>query len=161
MSFLRTLKMRITKTTTKCGDKGETLLACKLVSKGHAAIELLGELDLLNVLIGNINNPEGTQDNIFELSAAVYKGEDWPAAYGETEYLEALIHELSQDLEPLKEFIRPSGDIHMARAQTRRCERLAWAYDSSKDYCRYLNRLSDYLFVLARVMSDEETQWER
>lgn len=153
--------MRLSKITTKQGDSGKTLLGCQLVPKGHPAVELLGELDLLNILLGNINEHEEFQDVIFEISAAIYKQQDWDKADEETEWLEDMISSMNDSLEQLKEFIRPSGDIHTARAQARRCERLSWSYDSSKRYNVYLNRLSDYLFVLARIESSEEHQWSR
>lgn len=114
------------------------------------------------MLLGNIKGSEGLQDNIFEISAAVYKGEDWPDVDENLEAADRVIKAMSNVLPPLEEFIRPSGNIHLARAVCRRCERKAWALDSSKQYNKYLNRLSDYLFLLARMIADKpETQWER
>lgn len=153
--------MRITSVTTKTGDKGTTLLGCQLVSKGHPAISLLGNLDELNVLLGNIECQEEFQDNIFEISAAIYKGEDWSKSEEETEWLEALISYMNDSLPPLKEFIRPSGNVHLARAVCRRCEREAWSLDNAKQYNVYLNRFSDYLFVLARTLASDEEYWKR
>lgn len=152
--------MRITKVTTHQGDYGMTLLGCTLQSKTTPEIALLGDLDELNVLLGNIDQ-QALQDDIFELSAAVYKGEDWKDAMDSLDELEIAIEAFNSKLEPLKEFIRPSGDIHLARAVCRRCERKAWGLDNTKNYCKFLNRLSDYLFVLARVTNTKETQWQR
>lgn len=153
--------MRITKTTTKTGDTGNTLLGCNIVSKGHPAIELLGELDTLNVMVGDIGDHGDVQDNIFSISAAIYKGEDWSKSVEETGKLDGVIFMISTKLPNLVEFIRPSGRIHAARTQTRKCERLAWSFDPTKKYNVYLNRLSDYLFVLARERSENEVMWDR
>lgn len=153
--------MRLTKIATKAGDNGTTLLACNLVSKGHPAIDLLGDLDELNVLLGNIGGVETIQDNIFELSAAVYKQQDWLDAEGVTENISKSIEDVNSVLPPLKEFIRPYGRYHLARAVARRCERKAWALNPEMAYPIYLNRLSDYLFVLARAFSDTESMWHR
>ena len=153
--------IRISKVTTKTSDCGYTLLGCQLVQKGHPAIDLLGDLDELNCHLGNIKGCEGIQDFIFEISAAVYKGEDWVNSQRYTEEMEYTINTLNDGLQPLKEFIRPSGNIHLARSVCRRCERKAWALDSSKNYNIYLNRLSDFLFVLARTLSKEEQYWSR
>ena len=153
--------MRLTKITTKSGDTGKTLLGCNLVSKGHPAVDLLGDLDELNVLLGNIKGLQKVQDNIFSLSAAVYKELDWEFAEAETELLDELIEDINSTLPTLQEFIRPSGDIHMARVVCRRCERKAWQLAPDLKYPKYLNRLSDYLFVLARMKSVNETLWDR
>ena len=90
------------------------------------------------------------------------------------EFLEERIDELNQTLKPLKEFIMPGGDefcsrIHLARAVCRRAERSCVAIlDLIKEkniWLPYLNRLSDYLFVLARYVSSErgseEILWKR
>jgi len=143
------------------GDQGQTLLGCTLVAKDHVAIDLLGDLDELNCLLGNIKDQTSIQDDIFEISAAVYKGEDWEKAEININSLEFAIQVINAKLPPLKEFVRPSGNIHLARAVCRRCERKAWGLDKTKNYCKYLNRLSDYLFVLARSTTSEETLWER
>ena len=153
--------MRLTKITTKTGDTGKTLLGCALVSKGHRAINLLGDLDELNVLLGTIGGLETLQDNIFELSAAIYKEQDWTEADRVTSNIEKSIEDVNSVLPPLKEFIRPSGMYHLAGAVARRCERKAWLLNPSMKYPIYLNRLSDYLFVLARAFSDTEAQWHR
>lgn len=153
--------MRLSKIVTKSGDSGNTLLGCQLVSKGHPSVELLGDLDELNCHLGDIKGCEGIQDFIFEISAAVYKGEDWVNAERYTEEMERTITTLNDNLSQLKEFIRPSGKVHLARAVCRRCERKAWALDSSKKYNIYLNRLSDFLFVLARTLGKDEQYWSR
>lgn len=155
--------MRLTKITTKSGDNGTTLLACNLVSKGHPAVDLLGDLDELNVLLGNIYGMENIQDNIFEVSAAIYKEQDWPDAERITQNISNSIEDINSTLPPLKEFIRPSGDIHLARTVARRCERKAWALNPEMKYPIYLNRLSDFLFVLARARKQDTNEhvWDR
>ncbi len=88
--------------------------------------------------------------------------------------LDDQIKYLNQDLEPLKEFILPSGDhfssnLHVARAITRRAERSAVTlYNNSLDnnpVIMYLNRLSDYFFVLSRYHNKQnnipENTWQR
>jgi cob(I)alamin adenosyltransferase len=88
--------------------------------------------------------------------------------------LDTQINHLNENLEPLKEFILPSGDhfsanLHVARAITRRAERTAVAlYKDSllkNPVVMYLNRLSDYFFVLSRYHNMEnnlpETTWQR
>lgn len=152
--------MRLTKITTKTGDSGKTLLNGEFVDKFDPSVDLIGDLDELNCLLGNIDNMQDIQDDIFEISAAIYKTEDWKDSESSTDALEQNAEFLNSKLKPLKEFIRPSGNIHLARAVCRRCERKAWALDRTKKYNIYLNRLSDYLFVVARINSDGETQWE-
>ena len=88
--------------------------------------------------------------------------------------LDNQINSLNEDLEPLKEFILPSGDhfsanLHLARAITRRAERSSVKlYENSLEnnpIIMYLNRLSDYFFVLSRYHNKQsdipETTWKR
>jgi cob(I)alamin adenosyltransferase len=88
--------------------------------------------------------------------------------------LEQCLDRFNEPLPPLKEFILPGGGpaaaaCHMARAITRRAERNAWALARSEDVApqvtRYLNRLSDLLFVVARVLArhenGQEVLWKR
>ena len=156
--------MRLTKITTKTGDSGLTLFAGSLLAKSDTRIELLGTLDELNCLIGNIPpkySPKYIQDHIFEISAAIYKQQKWHNADKYTWMLETDIEFRNSGLKSLKEFIYPSGNIHLARAVCRRSERLAWACHVDIGICVYLNRLSDYLFVLARVDAGEVSEWDR
>lgn len=178
--------MRISKVTTKTGDGGKTGLGDgQRVSKSHPRIAFLGEVDELNTHIGFarvVNHSEidkeleAIQHDLFDLGgeAAMPKlgldllGQD------RIEFLEKRLVSMNKKLSPLKEFILPGGDefaarLHMARAVCRRTERLAVAlYDMGENtgnWIPYLNRLSDYLFVLIRFYTNSnnqtETQWKR
>ena len=89
------------------------------------------------------------------------------------DYLEEKIKEMSNDLPPLKEFILPGGSefnsrLHIARTTCRNSERSLVAMHQKQErndlHAKYLNRLSDYLFLLARVVrlkkNQEEEHWE-
>ena len=179
--------MRISKVTTKSGDKGNTSLGNgERVSKSHLLINLLGDIDELNSQLGSAissckselisSELESIQQDLFNLggeisiinSGAILINND------KVEFLEERIDELNQTLKPLKEFIMPGGDefcsrVHLARAVCRRAERSCVAIlDLVKEkniWLPYLNRLSDYLFVLARYVSSqrgsEEILWKR
>ena len=120
------------------------------------------------------------QNELFDLGSelatpadAEYEGM-WHVTPAEVAALEATIDELQKDLEPLKSFVLPGGGVlgatvHQARTICRRAEieilRLSRVEDVSADLLRYVNRLSDLLFVLARwitkVTGESEYLWER
>ena len=164
---------------TKRGDRGETdLLGGGRVSKDCARVEAYGAVDELNACLGRCA-AESTQDDLramirdiqsslFDLGgylaspdaerrekASIPQPED-----REVERLEAGIDALEGGLEPLKRFILPGGipaaaSLHLARTVCRRAERREIALHKveplSAAALRYLNRLSDLLFVMARV----------
>ncbi|MYI77981.1 MAG: ATP:cob(I)alamin adenosyltransferase, partial [Gammaproteobacteria bacterium] len=108
------------------------------------------------------------QSRIFDIGAAVATGIPQPVWYAETESISNATQELNTTLEPLKEFVIPGGGhasahAHVARAKVRHAERVFWrvANDElrSSGQGAYLNRVSDYLFVLGRVVADEEEMW--
>jgi cob(I)alamin adenosyltransferase len=166
--------MRITKVYTRAGDRGQTsLVGGARVSKASARVEAYGEVDELNSVIGlaraklrdeEIDQVLATiQNDLFTLGAdlASPSGIESPRVdEGLIKHLEELSDKLLSELEPLKEFILPGGSeagaaLHLARAVARRAERkvvaLAEKEEINARVIAYLNRLSDLLFILARV----------
>lgn len=170
---------------TKTGDKGETaLLGGTRVPKNHIRIEAYGTVDELNSWIGHIKDelPKidlliDIQNYLFTIGShlAMTPSKDvkmnLPSLDGEQIVkLEKQIDEMEQSLEPLKNFVLPGGDstaskIHIARCVCRRAERmavsLAYAENTDEGIVTYLNRLSDYLFVLSRFVLKENNGDER
>jgi len=166
---------RLSKITTRTGDGGDTGLGDgSRVRKDSARVALLGEIDELNSAIGVLlaetvpekirQGLEGVQHDLFDLGGDVSIPGRATMSGVQIEKLETLQEELNSDLSPLKEFILPGGTraaalAHLARAVCRRAERSLVALSSSgkvADAGRiYLNRLSDLLFVLARVLNRE------
>jgi cob(I)alamin adenosyltransferase len=153
---------------TKHGDKGLTsLFDCTRISKSDDLIDLIGNLDELNCFIGMIDSTEilpELQTWIFDLSTIVANPKhkyDFDNDKIVITQLEKEIDRLTDMLPKLNNFILPSGNIHIARAVSRRCERLLVAvnekYTHIPEYCViFLNRLSDYLFTLARFENKEK-----
>ena len=164
---------------TKTGDKGETsLIGGTRVPKYHDRIEAYGTVDELISYIGlirdqEINNDLRTvlieiQDRL--MTCASILATDCndcivkiPEMYdSDVEKLEKEIDKMNEELPPLTSFILPGGYTtvsycHIARNVCRRSERLAIKvqsqYKNSEKVIKYLNRLSDYLFVLSRKLS--------
>ncbi len=180
--------MRITKVTTRNGDGGKTGLAKGgSVLKSDNIICCLGEVDELSSVIGICliychNSDISTflkkiQNDLFDIGGHIsMKLDDDTSIVNEKMImeLESQINHLNENLDPLKEFILPGGDnfsanLHLARAVTRRAERSAVAlYEhslSKNPVVMYLNRLSDYFFVLSRyhnrINDLSETTWKR
>lgn len=172
------------------GDTGKTkILGCSL-DKTSPLIGLIGYLDELNSFIGfsrslldsrkNLEfkdldeTMKEVQNHIFLISSEL-AGANLKTKIGkkEVEWLESVIVKLEKEIEPINHFIYPTGSIpssslHIARAFCRRVERFAFKV-SKKEKVReeilsYLNRLSDVLFTLARVinkrMKIEEEPWK-
>ena len=164
---------RLSKITTRTGDKGETGLGDgSRVPKDHARITALGEIDELNSALGVLlaeELPEAiraalteVQQDLFDLGGelripghSLVKAERIAA-------LEARLEVWNKELPPLKEFILPGGTraaaaAHLARTICRRAERSVVALgrkDKIGDPARrYLNRLSDLLFVAGRALN--------
>lgn len=174
---------------TKTGDKGYTsLIGGTRVPKHHLRIEAYGTVDELNSYIGLIRDQEITgydkeilkqiQDRLFTIGASLAADPERskmviPDLYPEdVELLEQEIDRMNEELPPLRHFILPGGDntisfCHIARCVCRRAERLSvhLAGESKVDETVniYLNRLSDYLFTLARKVAHErnvpENEW--
>ncbi len=152
---------------TKTGDKGSTsLFDCSRVSKSSNLINLLGDIDELNSFIGIIECPrllEDIQIWLFDLGTIIAnpienKKYNFDINLEFTKILEKEIDEMTNELPKLKNFILPIGNIHLSRAIARRCERrmvkIKKDYFHIDDNCLiFINRLSDYLFTLARYDS--------
>jgi len=176
---------RLTKIYTRTGDTGETGLGDGTrVPKDSRRVHALGEVDELNSAIGLLLAEElpadvraalsGIQHDLFDLGGEVcIPGH---ACMGESQVsrLEALLDGYNRDLSPLKEFILPGGSraaslAHLARTVCRRAERalvsLARAEPVGATARKYLNRLSDLLFVLGRVLNraggGSDVLWQR
>ncbi|CAN5295008.1 cob(I)yrinic acid a,c-diamide adenosyltransferase [soil metagenome] len=175
---------------TKTGDQGTTaLFGGKRVSKADLRIETYGTIDELNSWIGvlrdqevNTNRSEELveiQDRLFTVGSILAtepgntKVKIPHLAETDIVYLEMKIDAMDVVLEPMKVFVLPGGHQsvsfgHVARTVCRRGERLVIALDAHETVdvlvIQYLNRLSDYLFVLCRMMTKElkaiETPWK-
>jgi cob(I)alamin adenosyltransferase len=168
---------RLSKIVTRTGDDGTTGLGDgSRVRKDSARIEACGSVDELNssigVLLANGMLPPAIAAELFEVQHDLFDlgGElSIPGHRMITEVqvlrLEAAVERGNADLPPLKEFILPGGGpaaaaCHVARTICRRAERNVWTLAAAEpvnaDVTRYLNRLSDLLFVLARVLARHE-----
>lgn len=167
----------MSKVYTKTGDKGVTsLLGGARVSKSNELVRLYGSVDELNAFVGlsavyaldHTILLQKIQSSLFDLGALLACPRDKRSDFGLTGIKDSLISELENEidnmtanLDELKSFILPGGDvsaanIHLARTVTRRVERdLVESFNSSADAelesaIVFLNRLSDFFFVLAR-----------
>ncbi|MFA1822041.1 cob(I)yrinic acid a,c-diamide adenosyltransferase [Virgibacillus oceani] len=173
---------------TRAGDKGQTSLVYgRRVAKNDVRVEAYGTCDEVNSMIGwglsFLNNEifEG-KDNFLEkmhrvqtilfhvgaeLATPTDKEVAWKLKKEHIEELESQIDEWDQELEPLKQFILPSGHsaasaLHASRTVARRAERTALGVEEVNPLVvSYLNRLSDFLFVAARFVNKQLGQEER
>lgn len=176
---------RLSKIYTRTGDEGTTGLGDGTrIEKDSLRLEAIGAVDELNSVIGMVltqDIPQSVHDSLLEIQHDLFDlggelsmpGHEFLSrAY--TERLEDTLDSLNQDLPYLKEFILPGGNIgaafcHLARSVCRRAERRAvsLAYDEeiNPEILVYLNRLSDLLFVAARVIArahgGQEVLWQR
>lgn len=178
---------RLSKIYTRTGDKGTTGLGDgRRVEKDSARIEAIGTIDELNCLIGILIThtppPEierlltAIQHRLFDLGGELaMPGHSVMSDQAVTD-LEQHLDRLNGNLPPLQEFILPAGNLpaascHHARAVCRRAERrlTQLARDDNEQVnqtgLKYLNRLSDLLFVVARVLArqdgGEEVYWRK
>ena len=135
--------------STKTGDDGTTSLPSgERVPKSDPQIHFLGTLDELNSAIGLLRAKDKTAPYLEQIQKELLK----PDTFSENlKTLESQLKALEQELPPLKNFILPGGTeaaalAHLARTICRRAERL------SPSPSPYLNRLSDYLFLVARKL---------
>ncbi len=167
---------RLSKIYTRTGDKGTTGLGNgDRVAKDCPRIEAIGAVDELNCIIGRVlvhdlREPirdclRDAQHKLFDLGGELSVPGYQAIKEEDVERLEAALNEFNSQLPPLKEFILPGGgraaaDCHMARAICRRAERrvvsLARLEHASEHVQVYLNRLSDLLFVLCRILARDE-----
>lgn len=174
---------RLSKIVTRTGDKGQTGLASGArVSKTHARVRAMGDVDELNSQLGVLLaqrlpaalRPTLTriQHELFNLGGELSLPRAVLIMESHVDALEGTVESLNRRLPPLKEFVLPGGnvaaaDAHLARAICRRAERALWTVHESEPLnpqaMRYLNRLSDLLFVmartLARVKGGKEITW--
>ena len=166
--------MRINRVVTKTGDGGSTALAGGLrVSKSSARVQAYGEVDELNSCLGLAvsldPDPrlarvlELVQHRLFSVGADLATPPDTRGPRVEDHLvgeLEGLMEPLMDELPPLEEFVLPGGSpagaaLHLARTVCRRAERTCAALAEQEavtpQVLVYLNRLSDLLFVMARV----------
>ena len=176
---------RLSKITTRTGDAGETGLADgSRVPKDSPRIAALGEVDELNSVIGVLLAEalpaevrellEGVQHDLFDLGGETAIPGRALMVEAQVGRLERSLEDFNRDLPPLKEFILPCGTraaalAHLARTTCRRAERtlvgLARSEPVSTVARVYLNRLSDLLFVLGRVLNraggGSDVLWKR
>ena len=177
---------------TKTGDKGKTsLIGGTKVSKSHLRIETYGTVDELNSWLGLVNDhmtePEiitfnkYIQDRLFTIGASLATDPDKGTKMkipdlhdADVKLLEDKMDEMDTVLPEMKFFIIPGGHVavshcHIARCVCRRAERLCVEMQEQDTFVeplvlQYINRLSDYLFVLARYVGHklqvEEIPWK-
>lgn len=172
--------MKITKVYTRRGDKGQTsLVGGKRVSKSDVRLEAYGTIDELSANMGMLiaQLPDGheketllrIQNNLFNVCTNLATDQDdtplYPSAYlpeGETEFLEQEVDNIMKELPEAQGFILPGGtcvaaQAHICRTVCRRAERrivaLAQEATVSPEIQEYINRLSDYFFVLAKKLN--------
>jgi len=170
--------VRLNKIYTRTGDAGETgLVDGSRASKADPRFAAIGDVDEANCAVGvallAVVSEEARamlgriQNELFDLGADLATPAEIEGALriqpGQIERLEHEIDAMNEDLEPLRSFILPGGTggsaaLHLARAVVRRAERaaVAAAASFSPDALKYLNRLSDHLFVLARWVAREQ-----
>lgn len=171
---------RISKIYTRTGDKGTTGLGDgSRVEKDHIRVEAFGTVDELNSAIGLIRAeplPEGMdgvfgeiQHRLFDLGGELSVPGYTVIAEREIGELEQTLDRYNDELPMLKEFILPAGGratahCHLARTICRRAERRVYTLSKSEAVnpasIAYLNRLSDLLFVTARVLARFENGTE-
>ena len=176
--------VKLDKIYTKGGDKGKTsLVGGSRVSKSNDIIDAIGNVDELNALLGlvvcdlkkpYISTLKDIQNDLFDIGADLAtpinkKGTVLRINKDYIVYLEKEIDKINNNLPPLNSFILPGGSkissiIHLARTVNRRCERsvvkLNEKHKVNQEVLKYLNRLSDYLFVLARTLNKKEVLWK-
>jgi cob(I)alamin adenosyltransferase len=172
--------VRLTRIYTRGGDKGETSLGDgSRVPKQSLRVEAYGTVDEANAAIGlarlHVDADADQmlariQNDLFDLGADLCTPEEGRRAAGalrivaaQTARLEREIDAMNAALQPLDSFILPGGTataahLHLARTVTRRAERLVCALAEAErvnpEAVKYLNRLSDHLFVLGRRVND-------
>ena len=174
---------RLSKIATRTGDAGDTGLGDgSRVPKDHPRVAALGEVDELNSVLGLVLAEEvpeeirgvliEVQHDLLDLGGELSIPGHALLKAQRVEFLDAGIEKLNKPLAPLKEFILPGGcraaaAAHLARTVCRRAERRVVALGRkepvSEPARQYLNRLSDLLFIAARVLNRaagvDDVQW--
>ncbi|MBV9576327.1 MAG: cob(I)yrinic acid a,c-diamide adenosyltransferase [Gammaproteobacteria bacterium] len=176
---------RLTKIYTRQGDEGHTSLGKKRLLKNDPLIEAIGTIDELNSFIGfiislSLNNKQiencltQIQHELFDIGGELYSPQHIVITKNKITHLEQVLDEWNNTLPPLEEFILPRGTpqvaaTHLARTVCRRAERCLVHLHTqtplaNPELLKYLNRLSDLLFVLARILGrdnqEKETLWD-
>ena len=175
--------VKLDKIYTRGGDNGYTsIVGRKRVKKSSHVIESIGNVDELNALLGLIANylkPKqkkvilNIQNDLFDIGADIAtplnkKNNNIRLRKNQTIYLEKEIDKVNSKLKPLTSFILPGGNeisgwLHLARTISRRCEvsivKLSEKNKINLEILKYINRLSDFLFVLARQTNKKEILW--
>ena len=175
---------RLSKIYTRTGDDGTTGLGDgSRVAKDDVHVEAYGTLDELNSVIGvllaeNLSPDiaavlQPIQHELFDLGSEFCLPGYNAITAEHVQRLEESLDKFNESLPPLKEFILPGGSraaalCHLARTVCRRAERRAWTlhkqHPQNPESIKYLNRLSDLLFVLARMIArqdeTQEVQWK-
>jgi cob(I)alamin adenosyltransferase len=181
------MTVNLTRIYTRLGDSGDTHLGdMSRVPKTHPRIEAYGTVDELGAQIGlalTLEDMPGryvpwlerVQNDLFDVGADLSAPEDPESSRerlrvipAQTEWLEQRCDEVNAALAPLKSFVLPGGtraaaQLHVCRTVCRRAERraLACGAELSPEVVRYLNRLSDLLFILSRGANHgDEPLWE-
>ena len=176
--------VKLDKIYTKGGDSGYTsIVGGQRVKKSSILIEAISNVDELNAVLGFIINYLPTnkkkiirniQNDLFDLGADLatpfsIKKNTIRLSDRHTAYLEKAIDKINAKLKPLTSFILPGGDkisslYHLARTICRRCEisivQLSEKVKINTEILKYINRLSDLLFVLARQTNKNEILWK-
>lgn len=178
------------KVYTKTGDKGTTgLIGGTRVPKHHIRIEAYGTVDELNSYIGLVRDQDirtefkdiliEIQDRLFTIGSSLASDPEKSKMkipdlnIEDIELLEKEMDKMNEQLPEMRSFVLPGGHTtvsfcHIARCTCRRAERLATALSDEsfveEKVIKYLNRLSDYLFVLSRQLTADlnaiETPWK-
>ncbi len=167
---------RLSRIYTRTGDDGTTGLGDgSRVPKNHPRVEAYGTVDEANSAVGMVlaaGTPAPVaecltvvQHELFDVGGELCVPGMTVITPAYTERLETALDSFNADLPPLKDFILPGGGVaaaacHHARTVVRRAERCAWTLNEREpvnpEVMRYLNRLSDLLFVVARVLARTE-----
>src|SRR5688572_12753998 len=177
---------RLSKIYTRTGDDGTTGLANgERVDKADSRVAAFGDVDETNSALGLLlaepalppaiaTSLTRIQHELFEIGAELSLPGYRQITAEHVTRLEQELDALNEELPPLKEFVLPGGTraaavCHLARTICRRAERSAWAasklVELNPELMRYLNRLSDLLFVMARALARKdggrEVLWQR
>lgn len=176
---------RLTRIVTRSGDRGDSVLGDgSRMNKNSLRMHAMGDADELNSAIGLLLSEElpdrvrlillDVQHDLFDLGGELSMPGQHVLAPEQVLRLEALVEECNAGLPPLMEFVLPGGSraaalCHLCRSVCRRTERAIVALGQEEHVSdtlrQYVNRLSDLLFVLARVLNQVagvmETTWYR
>lgn len=169
---------RLSKIYTRTGDDGTTGLGDgSRIAKNSLRVQAMGDVDELNAVIGMLltepvseaarNCLTAVQHDLFDLGAEICIPNHSMIKSERIQALETDLDTFNETLSPLKEFILPGGcraaaQCHLARTVCRRAERTLHALNEQETITtaslQYINRLSDLLFVLCRILNKEANQ---